>query len=264
MGTDPAVVAVQVSVMAAEIRHVLALGRRQGAWDAVLCALVVIAAAACCAPVVTQPARFMVLFGVRSAAREHVMPKVQEDVKRDTTALNVPGRGGMNVVMERETSRQTMRRAGGQESVARAECAGCCVEHGDGGLKCATNTVALGCLAPGVINGSVPLYYADSVRFTKCVWDEMDRRGKCVVGRRRDVNFVARECWYFAKVWGRGEATGGARGGSSNVSETAAFKTWKFVEPWAFCMVFLGANCRTYLSQQPSECCATTDGSVGV
>ena len=53
-------------------------------------------------------------------------------------------------------------------------------------------------------------------------------------------------------------------GGSSNVSETAAFKTWKFVEPWAFCMVFLGANCRTYLSQQPSECCATTDGSVGV
>ena len=186
-------VAVQVSVMAAEIRHVLALGRRQGAWDAVLCALVVIAAAACCAPVVTQPARFMVLFGVRSAAREHVMPKVQEDVKRNTTALNVPGRGGMNVVMERETSRQTMRRAGGQESVARAECAGCCVEHGDGGLKCATNTVALGCLAPGVINGSVPLYYADSVRFTKCVWDEMDRRGKCVVGRRRDVNFVARE-----------------------------------------------------------------------
>ena len=186
-------VAVQVSVMAAEIRHVLALGRRQGAWDAVLCALVVIAAAACCAPVVTQPARFMVLFGVRSAAREHVMPKVQEDVKRNTTALNVPGRGGMNVVMERETSRQTMRQAGGQESVARAECAGCCVEHGDGGLKCATNTVALGCLAPGVINGSVPLYYADSVRFTKCVWDEMDRRGKCVLGRSSDVNFVARK-----------------------------------------------------------------------
>jgi hypothetical protein len=121
------------------------------------------------------------------------MPKVQEDVKRKTTAINVPARGGMNVVMDRETSLQTMRRAGRQESVARTEGLWCCVEHGDVGLKCATNNVDHGCLAPGVINGSVPMYYADSVCFTKCVWDEMDRRGKCVLGRSSDVNFVARK-----------------------------------------------------------------------
>ncbi len=87
---------------------------------------------------------------------------------------------------------------------------------------CVINAVTLGCLASGVPNGSVPLYYADSVRFTQCVWDEMDHRGQCVRGKRHDVHFVAREYWYFAKVWGRIDATGGARGGASNVSDKAA------------------------------------------
>ena len=37
-----------VSAMAAEIRHVLAVGRRPGSWDVVLCVLGVGVAAACC------------------------------------------------------------------------------------------------------------------------------------------------------------------------------------------------------------------------
>ena len=260
MCTDPAVVAVHVSAMAAEIRHVLAVGRRQGAWDAVLCALAVGAAAACCASETTQPARFVALFGMRGAAVEQVR-KMQEDGERHGTTLNASARGGMNVLMERVTSRQMkMGRARRQESVTRAEGSVCWAKD-LGRDWCVINAVTLGCLAPGVPNGSVPLYYADSVRFIQCVWDEMERRGQCVRGKRRDVHFVARECWYFAKVWGRSDDTGGARGGASNVSDTAAFKSWKFVEPLAFCVVFHGASCRTHLSVGALECCGT-DGSV--
>lgn len=81
MCTDPAVVAVHVSAMAAEIRHVLAVGRRQGAWDAVLCALAVGAAAACCASETTQPARFVALFGgfyerKRGGPKNHLVLKL--------------------------------------------------------------------------------------------------------------------------------------------------------------------------------------------
>ena len=93
-----------VSAMASEIRHVLAVGRRQGAWDAVLCALAVGAAAACCASETTQPARFVALFGMRGAAVEQVR-KMQEDGERHGTTLNASARGGMNVLMERVTSR---------------------------------------------------------------------------------------------------------------------------------------------------------------
>jgi hypothetical protein len=251
---------VHVSAMASEIRHVLAVGRRQGAWDAVLCALAVGAAAACCASETTQPARFVALFGMRGAAVEQVR-KMQEDGERHGTTLNASARGGMNVLMERVTPRQMkLGRARRQESVTRAEGSVCWAED-LGRDWCVINAVTLGCLAPGVPNGSVPLYYADSVRFIQCVWDEMERRGQCVRGKRRDVHFVARECWYFAKVWGRSDATGGARGGAGNVSDTAAFKSWKFVEPLAFCVVFHGASCRTHLSVGALECCGT-DGSV--
>ena len=96
-----------VSAMAAEIRHVLAVGRRQGAWDAVLCALAVGAAAACCASETTQPARFVALFGMRGAAVEQVR-KMQEDGERHGTTLNASARGGMNVLMERVPKLSTL------------------------------------------------------------------------------------------------------------------------------------------------------------
>jgi hypothetical protein len=167
-----------VSVMAEEIRHVLAVGRRQGAWDAVRCVLAVGAAAACCVSEATQPARFVALFGMSNAAGEQVR-NMQEDGDRGTTTPNASARGGMNVLMERETSRQMkMGRARRQESFARAEGSVCWVED-LGRDWCVINDVTLGCLAPGVPNGSVPLYYADSVCFTQCVWNHV-RRPVCV------------------------------------------------------------------------------------
>ena len=154
-----------VSAMAAEIRHVLAVGRRQGAWDAVLCVLAVGAAAACCASETTQPARFVALFGMRGAAGEQVR-KMQEDGERHATTLNASARGGMNVLMQRDTSRQMkMGRARMQESVARAEGSVCWVED-LGRDWCVINAVTLGCLAGPRLRADRVQLYASSNRST--------------------------------------------------------------------------------------------------
>ena len=127
---------------------------------------------------------------------------------------------------------------------------------------CLVNAVTLGCLPPALLNGSTALHYADSVQFAECAWAALHRRGQCVSGAVHDINFVARECWRFARVWRAGRGTGLGTSGAPNTS-SAVFRSWASVEPWALCIVFVGAHCRPHLSVGALTCCGDDDGRDG-